>query len=495
MNPDLTPDQLAAIRKGIRVALQQGTPVAQLDGYLKQKFGLTSADAMKPTGRDADRAMVNAMTLNHGPQLAGALAAITGGDYAKTRDQTRTNLDEASAANPWTMGVTSVIGGAAPAALASMIPGLQPVAGATLANAGRGAVMGAGMGAIAGQGASQADTFGGQMKDAALGAGVGGVLGGAGGAVASKLAGSALPGGNAGTVAREASTLIPLDPKQAVTVMSRQEALAPGSVVLADASPEMQAIIRGIGADPKTAVAARQSAAERLQAISTARKSVGKAYDVLKGRTEPVDPQLVAGLVAGGRKNVLTKGQQEVDLGLIHTIRGELLSKARSIRDAAQSAKVKDAAGMLTQWLVSKEPTVSQLDADYAFLTARQAAAKDTYKAITSSLKQHAAGRVYDVEPGSVGASIPTTLRSTAGTAMQVVKKAVGTDKAARARAVADLLLTPQRDQTGFTRLAMLRDLVTNPPSALGQGVASAGLAGILAPQSAGALVSATQQP
>jgi hypothetical protein len=253
----------------------------------------------------------------------------------------------------------------------------------------------------------------------------------------------------------------------------------------------MQAIIRGVGADPKIATQARQASAERLQAILTARKAVGKNYDVLKGRAEPVDPQLTAGLVAGGRR--LPKGTKDVDLGVIHTIRGELLSKARSIRDAAQAAKVKDAAGQLTQWLVGKEPAVSQLDADYAFLTARSQAAKETLKAITSSLKQHAAGRVYDVEPSSVGASIPHTTRGMVGTVYEIGKRAVGTDKAARARAVADLLLTPQRDATQLTRLTHLRDLILNPPAATGLRAASLGLAGVAAPQSAGALVGALQ--
>jgi hypothetical protein len=437
--------------------------------------------------------MMQGLTLGHADELYGLGAKLMGKDYTTARDQVRTNDAEARAANPWTMGVTSGIGGMAPAALASMIPGLAPVAGATLGNAGRGAVMGAGMGAIAGEGNSTAQSMGGMAGDAAIGAGIGGVLGGAGGGLASKLAGGGLPRGNAGTVATEASTLIPLDPKLAVTTLSRQETLAPGTVVLADASPEMQAIVRGIGADPKIATQARQASAERLQAILTARKAVGKNYDVLKGRVEPVDPQLIAGLVAGGRRNVLTKGQKDVDLGVIHEIRGELLSKARSIRDAAQSAKVKDAAGMLTQWLVGKEPAVSQLDADYAFLTARSQAAKETMKAITSSLKNHAAGRVYDVEPSSVGATIPHTMRGVPGSVIQVVKKAVGVDKAARARAVAELLLTPQRDATAFDRLVQLRGLVLSPPAATGLRAASTGLAGVAAPQSAGALVGALQ--
>lgn len=499
MNPDLTPDQLAAIRKGIREATQRGVSSTQLDGYLKEKFGLTSAQAMKPTGRDADRAMMQGLTLGHADELYGLYKKMTGGDYTTARDQVRTNEAEASAANPWTMGVTSAIGGAAPAAAATLIPGMQPVAGATLANAGRGAIMGGVMGAITGEGNSTASSAGGVARDAAIGGSVGGVLGGAGGAVASKLAGGGLPGGNAGTVATAASTVLPLDPAAATATMARQHALVPGSVVLADASPEMQSFLRVIGANPKVAIPARQDAATRLTAIVKAKEAVGKLYNDFDGVKAPTDPEIVTALMDAQRRGVISKAdnilvrgpKRDLDLGELIDLRKVLNKRARGNGQDAYDAR--QVSNRITEWISKQNDTIQQIDRDFAFLSARQDAANETLQTITKSLAAHGRGEAANVEPASVGGSLPTTVRSTAGTAMQIMKKAVGVDKAARAKAVADLLLTPQQDATAFNRLVQLRDLIVNPPKSIGLAAGSAGLAGVVAPQSAGALVGALQ--
>ncbi len=490
-----TADQLAAIRKGIRVATSQGIPVAKVDEYLKQKFGITSADAMKPTELDKNRAIAQGLTLGHADELYGAYKKVFGGDYTTARDQVRTNDAEANAANPKRMLLDRMLGGAVPAMVASkMLPFLAPVAGAgMMANGARAATMAGGMGAVEGMGNSTATDMGGLAKDAAIGGGVSAVTGGVLGAAGSKIASRGLPKGNAGAVANEAATQLPTDPVALKASLARQNTLAPGTVVLADVSPEMQSLVRGVGADPKTAILARDAAQSRLNTLLDARKAVGQGYDVLKGQMAPVDPDLLSAVVASGRKSILKGAPKEVDLSAVHDLRSQLLAEARVTKNAVVAKGKRDVADQLTAWLTKNEPTVAQLDADYAFLTDRAKAAKATFVAVKNSSKNYATARTYDATPATAGASVPMTLRGVPGTIVQKVGSALGTNRAERAKAVASLLLSPSRTDEGLSQLTSLHDLLLNPPSQDGLKAAHTFVSGLVAPQLGGMAVQATQ--
>lgn len=130
-------------------------------------------------------------------------------DYRRDRDAERELLAKLQEENPWTAGISQVVGGLAtlPLGGAAMkgLMGLRGAVGAAEAGAvaapriatalERGVMTGLGEGAAYGMGQSESDRALGTLKDTAVGAGLGGAIGGATG-----VAGRALFG-NAGDIA------------------------------------------------------------------------------------------------------------------------------------------------------------------------------------------------------------------------------------------------------------------------------------------------------
>lgn len=477
---DLTPEELAALRKGVRLSLQQGHKVGDIDAFLKQNYGMTSKQVMEPNPRDFGRSVLQGLTLNHGGQVAGAAAALTGGDYSTTRDQFKENQAQSMGANPIANTAVQMASGVVPALAASMIPGMAPVEGAGVMNMLRGAAQGGG--------AAAAMAHGNDQPIASLPVAASAVLGGVGGALASKMASRGLPGGNARAVEEAAASQLPSDPIPMQQAMARQEALAPGTVVLADANPQMRSIVKLVGADPKTGALVREDALQRYRILGAATRGVGVNYEELKGQMAPVDPDLLSAMATAGKK--LPKGATEVDLADIHDVRSRLLAEARATRNAHVSQQKTEAAQSITDWMVQQAPFVKQLDSDYAFLKSRLMAAKQTLKAVTQSSSNYATAKAGGIEPASAGAAIPTTLRSAAGVVL--MNKIGAPDRAARAKAVASLLLSPSRSDEGLAQLVRMHGILMNPPgspmlaagTALAFGDAVPRLAGaVLAPQ------------
>ena len=98
-------------------------------------YKASAAPAKAPLPQwDAGTQAMNSAMLGGGPTVNGAIAALTGGDYASTKKSYQDAADAYQAANPKTALAASVVGGLAPAAAATM-------AGAPVALAG--GVMGA----------------------------------------------------------------------------------------------------------------------------------------------------------------------------------------------------------------------------------------------------------------------------------------------------------------------------------------------------------------
>ncbi|HUG49870.1 MAG TPA: hypothetical protein VLZ78_02625 [Terrimesophilobacter sp.] len=120
------------------------------------------------------RGLVQGASFGFADEIGGAIGSLLSGkSYQEVRDEIRTGDKAAEAAHPLLYGAGQLGGGIA----TSLIPGVNVAKGATAAQT---ALNLGAQGAIAGAGASEANTPGGVLTDAAaggvLGAGVGGLL-------------------------------------------------------------------------------------------------------------------------------------------------------------------------------------------------------------------------------------------------------------------------------------------------------------------------------
>lgn len=479
--PRITDDQLATLRAAVRTDTQRGRTAQQINAALKP-WGVTMSQVMSPTGTDFARAGAQGLTLNHADEITGLLAKLAGGNYEQTRDQSRFNDDQSRAANPWTMGATSAAGASLPAVVASLIPGLQPVASEMWANAGRGALVGAGMGAVGGEGASTSTTMGGMATDAALGGMMGGAVGGVAGGVGSKImdmiAGKATKGAVANVTAASGSQ-VPANALDVGTIVTRQNALAPGTVVVADIAPGLRKTAADvIAADPKTAMMARDAAQARLRQLSAARRAVGTAYDVT-GRV-PVDPTIAQAMDAAGAK--IGAKAKTIDIQDVIQARQNIGKQVGNPLTRFQKGQAYDG---LTAWLEQHIPNIREVDANYAFLTDRHKAASQTLTALARSSASGASRTARGSEAVGVGRGAPLILPTSGpGATITTVVKATTPSQAARARAAADLLLNPERTQDALRSIYMARqNLLAGAEQRPGLGALSAILGGAVTPQ------------
>lgn len=436
IRPDpLDPELLAKARLKIAEARKQGFKDAEIDAYLKSEIGAGLDVVARPTDRDFWGLVGSGVTLGHLDEIEGLVAKLAGGDYRHGRDAAREELAGFRATRPKTAFATELVAGGVPATLTAPIFG----PGGWIRNALKAGAVGGGMGTVAGAGHSEGETAGEIAKDAAVSGGISAVLGGllsAGasgvGAAGRRVADAMKP---ARPIVREAATQLP---KNAAATVARQEVMAPGSAALADLSPEMQALVRGVGADAKTGVSARVAAEDRLGLMENAVKSIRARYEAMN-QPLAVDDKLKGILTEAGRSHVLKKGAAEIDFTALQRIRTALRAEARATKNSAVRHDKNAAVKQITEWLEGHMPDLKQVDSDFAFLSDRINAAKKTLREVTASSKNYAASRAYGSDAGSIGGSLPQGSRGV----MDVVASLLRPDRAGRARAANELLLTP----------------------------------------------------
>lgn len=562
VRPDpLDPELLAKARLKIAEARKQGFRDAEIDAYLKSEIGAGLADITKPNERDFWRTTASGLTFGHGDEIAGLISKISGGDYTHARDAAREESAGFRATSPKLNFATEVVSGGLPAAATTPIFG----PGGWIKNALKAMGASGAMGAASGAGHSEGESAGEVAKDAAVTGGISTVLGGllsaggsGAGAVVRKIADAAKP---ARPVVREAATQLP---KNAAETVARQEAMAPGTAALADLSPEMQALVRGVGADAKTGVSARVAAEDRLGLMENAIKGIRARYESMN-QPLPVDSRLRDILATAGRANALkaatpkpqagerlvaaasrtpegrvftgpTHGEamneatsklgkeifwREADQGFLTStgrfvsrkeaykiakemgpmdtrlhlsdkdnldasslmggrqamppgehgptidftdlqrIRTALRAEARASRNSAVRHDKNAAVKQITEWLEGHMPDLKQVDSDFAFLSDRIGAARKTLREVTSSSKNYAASRAYGEEAGSIGGSLPQGSR---GLGAEMMSRAIRPNRAGRARAANELLLTPgDATRTALERIAQARAGMSAP--------------------------------
>ena len=225
---------------------------------------------------------------------------------------------------------------------------------------------------------------------------------------------------------------------------------------------------------------ARDAAEARTAALNEAKKGVGTAYDNLTGVRVPVDPDIQQAMAAAGRK---VRGQ-DIDLGLVHKVRSNLLAEARATKNAAIAHDKRAASEGLTRWLETQQSWIRETDSDYAFLTARLKAARESEKIIKNSLGAHGTNRAAGMQSGSVGGTLPLTGRGAVGT---VFHKILEPSRSQRAKAIASLLLTPQRDVSGLEGLVTVHNALQMAGENHAATVVNALALGATAPSVAGA--------
>ena len=275
----LSTQKLTELRQWVKAQREAGVSDSAISAAIEGKYGHTLADVMDPTSGDYARAGVSGLTLGFNDELGGALTGIIpgGAGYTETRDRIRANEAAARYAAPKRMLATEIAGGAIPGllTLGASTPATGLTVGGRMLQA---AKVGGGIGAASGLGHSEAGDVPGMAKDVAIG-GAGGAAVGAGlSSLASLIRGvSAMRPQNA--VMREAGSVLPED---AFLSVHGQEALVPGSSVLADRAPEMLQFAKLVGADPKAAQAATREiggVVNRLEGwLSTATKA-GRTLD------------------------------------------------------------------------------------------------------------------------------------------------------------------------------------------------------------------------
>lgn len=298
---NLPADKVADLRRYVRE--NSGThSMDEISAAIQGKYGVSAQQVMEPSPTDFGRSVAQGLTFSHADEIYGLWKMAQGGSYKEARDQMRGNDQAFAQAHPWINGITQAAAGGIPGLALGPLAGIQK--GAHLANIGRGAAVGAGAGALQGEGASNANTVGGMAQDAAIGAGIGGAFGAGVSGIASKLAGN-LPSGTQGAVEKEVASQLPTDPVAMAKNLLRQEKLAPGTVVMADASPEMRRFVRAVGADRKAQMIAVKETQKRVEALATAKRDVGSTYEQLKGLTAPMDEDLAHALTEAGHGSVV----------------------------------------------------------------------------------------------------------------------------------------------------------------------------------------------
>jgi hypothetical protein len=380
-------------------------------------------------------------------ELAGAGAAIVPGGkgYTEARDEVRENYDAANAAatgaDQWKLSGAEAAGGISGALLGGGLVG----AAAKAAGLGRSAAAATGLGARALQGAKAGSVGGavagtGYSKENPVAGAVGGaVVGGAAGGLIPPLARAAGAGvgfvrdmANPGrVVAREAAGQLPANAAQ---TMARQEALAPGTALPADLTPEMTALARGIGADPKAGIAARETAVKRIADIQAAKYSVGQAYAPFQGQRIPVTPEVQAVMKKNG---ILAQG--DVDFETAQLLRTKIRERLGETKRGSVKHELSEQKGTLDRWLQSNLPGLADIDSRYGFLVGREKAAKKLATEVINSNKNHAAARAYGKDAGSIGGSLPSNSRGLVDRLLGILEP----NKADRARAAQHLLMTP----------------------------------------------------
>lgn len=261
----LTAELLAKARARVKEARHDGFLDSEIDAYLREEIGIGLEEVMDPRLGDYIRAASMGATFGFVDELAGAGAALIPGgkDYREARDAVRERHEMARYAAPMRMLSAELLGAAAPALLTLGATGAAQ--GAATGTRTLGALgLGAGVGAVSGLGNSEETSLRGMAEDAALGGALGAGTsaaflgaGGLGRAASYRLSPSR-------AVTREAASVLPEDAAQ---VMARQEALVPGTAVLADQSPEMLLFAQAIGRDRTATKRALHEASERVRVI------------------------------------------------------------------------------------------------------------------------------------------------------------------------------------------------------------------------------------
>jgi hypothetical protein len=460
-NPDLTPEQLAKARAIALQARHDGHSDAEIDEYLRGETGLGLKQVLSPTVRDYLRAAGMGLTFGFEDELAGIGAALTPGGkgYTAARDEVRGNYDNALKVAPKRMIAAEIVG-SLPTALAT--GGLGEVAeGASavqkLAHAAK--IAGA-LGAISGAGHSEEKTVGGVAKDAAIGgalsAGIGGTLS-AGGSIMGGAARTLRDALNpTGAIMRSAAKVMPAN---APETLARQEQIAPGTGVLADQSPGTLGIMKGIGADGPTGVAAGEQSAARLQALKNAKTTIQATYESLQ-RELPVDDELRAILK---RANESAQGDK-VDFLRLQRIRTDLREDMQASKRGSTKAELGDVYSDLTRWMTGHVSDLSKVDSDYKFLLQRIKAAQLLSQRVNASTDAYAGNEAFGVTPGSVGASLPKDMSGF----WNKVGELFTPDRAVRAKAASNVLLAPGDEAAQHLREIMrLRSGLLAPESPL----------------------------
>lgn len=479
MTDPVTPELLAKARAKVKEARAAGFSDPEIDEYLKGEIGQGLSQVMDPTARDYLRAGASGATLGFNDEIAGLMAAIVPGgkDYKTMRDEVRGNQSGAEYVAPKRMMAAELVGGLLPA-IATAGAGSAGAAAGAGSKALQAVKISGLLGGASGLGHSDADNIAGMAKDTAIGAGVGAAAGGAlslgtsaGGRAIGAIADRLNP---SRAVTRAVATQIP---DNAAATIARQETLAPGTAVLADLSPEMTAMTRVVGADAETGVTARVAAEGRKDALKQARNALGPRYDALQ-RAIPVDDAL---------RDILRKANEnvsgnETDFLRLQRIRSDLRADIKVARRPNVKRELGDIERDLTEWISARVPEAEKLDADYKFLSGRLKNADDLLKEVTGSSKNYAGHSVGGVQAGSVGGSLPQGARGM----VQFVADALGPDRAARARAVNQLLLTPgDATKTALEAITKARSKSSAPPAYI-ERLIRAGLLGDAIPAMAG---------
>lgn len=454
MNPEL----LAKIREGIVAARRAGVPDAEIDAVIRQKFGISLADAENFSGRDFGRAAAQGASLGFSDEIAGAGAALTpgGDDYMTARDKVRGNLTASRHINPKATIGTELASGILPGVAAMFIPGAQPATASFAGNALTAAKVGGLLGAVSGAGMSEAEDMSGVAKDAAIGGGVGAAAGPlfeAGGAVAGAV------GRRVRDAVSPASAVMrntaPLVPKTAGRDIARQEAMAPGTSTISNLTPELQAAtVPGIGANAKVALAQQEKSALRLEKLQQAKEFIGAQYNSLTQKV-PLTPALRT-ILQGRVKGI--GGMKDVEATVLHGVRSDLKAEARAMRNKRQAFQKRKQADEITAVLEQNLPGIRQLDSDYSFIEKRVAAEAKALKDLKLSLARHArAGNYGDapITPGGMIFGRPGVSEMIAGV--------LRPDRGARAAAVADATMTPRNTSSSLARIAQLQSMMGNP--------------------------------
>jgi len=480
MNPEL----LAKAREMVMKMKGDGVPDEAIDAYLKQEINTGLDDVMSPGLRDYGRAAGMGATLGFEDELGGALAGMKalahGQDmdsaYTTTRDEIRGNYAAAKKVAPKRMLAAEVGGGLASAALG----GTELGAAAKGAGLGARVLGGAATGALAsgasGVGYSDSKPVQAGLTGAAGGALLGGALPLVGAGLGKVVGGLVNRFNPEASVAKATGHLLP---PGAPAALAAREALAPGTTVPAALNPElMGASVRNIGADAALGRAAHLASEARLDTIKQSLKDIGDQMEqTLAGRLADVDQPSAAPIRKILVQNGLmptphSSGADVVDLKVVQALRNKLRLRMEGQKGMAKGETYQNVR-TLSDWLLHQAPDIGKLDHDYATLSQARKAEETLLKHIKQSRRSFSSSRSAGIEPGSPGASLPSS-----GGLMQ---KILSPDRAALAQAAHKLLLTP-----GGIPQALLRRQNYMPSAtpgmlgAMGGGQAMGGLAGTL---------------